>query len=72
MPKKDKLLRIDQAAEILNCCNRHVRYLCAEAHLVSFKIGKNRGLRIVEQSVYDYIDRQKNRADLLNGIRAEK
>lgn len=69
MTKKEKTIRADQAAEILDCSVRHIYRLISEAHLKAFKIGRSRGLRIIEKSVFDFIDRQKSIAELEAGFR---
>lgn len=66
--KSDKNIRVEQAAKILDCSDRHIYRLAAEGQIVTFKIGKAKGLRIVESSLYDFIQRQKDLAELENGF----
>lgn len=53
---KDRLLTIAQVAEILNVSPRSARRRAEEGHFRCLKIGGC--LRVLESSVYDYLERQ--------------
>ena len=67
-PKSEKNIRVDEAAEILTCSDKHIYRLIAQGHLKALKIGRARGLRIIESSVYDFIARQIAKFELENGV----
>lgn len=57
-PKRDRLLRPDQAAAILACSKRFVYVLIAERKLTALTIGSSHGLRVTESSVNAFIQRR--------------
>jgi len=61
---KDRALRPDQAALILNTSKRTIYRLVEEGNFTTFKLRGS--LRIMERSVYKYINRQIERQILDN------
>lgn len=58
---RDKLLRVDQVAEMLNTSRRNVYNLKDQGHFLFLTVG-HRSLRFLESSVRAYLERQLNLA----------
>jgi excisionase family DNA binding protein len=65
--KQDRLLKIDEVAEILRLSPRTVRRMAAQAQFRVLKVG-NRPLRIWRSSVFDYLERVESLWSEDNGV----
>lgn len=64
----DRLLRIDQAAERLNCSERTLYRIVADGELLALKVRQS--LRILESSLEAYIQKQIGVFQSENGFSA--
>ena len=55
---KMRLLRVDQAAERLNCTRRHIYHLIDTGQLPALSIGRKKGYRIPEDALEAFILRR--------------
>jgi excisionase family DNA binding protein len=66
--KNEKSLRVDEAAEVLGCSSRQIYRLISEGQVRAFRVGKIRGLRVIESSLHDFVDRRLSAFELENGL----
>ncbi len=65
--RKDRLLRPQAVADRLQVTTRQVYNLIAQAHFRVMRVGE-RSIRIWESSVFEYMDRQTDLAEIRDGI----
>lgn len=58
---KTRLLRVDQAAERLNCSTRFIYFLADSGKLEALKIGNKKGLRIPEDALEKFVAKQREK-----------
>ena len=67
--QKDKLLRISQVANRMNCTPRQVYYLIESGHIKALAIGMNgKGLRVFESDLKKFISNRANIHEINNGF----
>jgi excisionase family DNA binding protein len=66
MTKRDKLLRVDEVAERLNCSPRTVYRILSEGQLSALKVRGS--LRIMETTLEHFIQQQVAAFELENGV----
>jgi len=67
--QKNKLLRISQVANRMNCTSRQVYYLIESGHIKALSIGMNgKGLRVFESVLKKFIKERANIHEVKNGF----
>ena len=61
----ERTVNVMEAAKMIPCSRSHVYRLLEAGEISGYYTGKRRGLRIIERTVEDFIERRKDAAALM-------